>query len=363
MSIKKRTFVLNIIKELGNIKGEMFLQKLLYFLSYYKVGEIYYHYDKNHYGPYSYELKGDLNYFENEGFIDINSVNRTHYIIPNEQKINEFLIDNQKDLKNGNRDYLIRVKILDIFNNDLRTLDRIELFSTMHILVVHDKIILKEQVFKAVENWKPERFTLEDKKKIWKILIGYKMIPETVIEVNDSIEKLNNITTGHKDAYKYHRFIEKILKKLFEDQLTNFRIEDPINWGRKRIDFDAKNNSKSGFFSEIRKYHNIKCPFIMFESKNISHDLKTPHYDQMIGRFSFDRGYFGIITCRKIENKVKLLKQLRDIYNKNSIDKYIVLVIDDNDIKEMLILKERGLRPDEVLELKLKELIFNCTRR
>lgn len=359
MALNKRIYLLNILKNLGNIKGETFLQKFIYFLSYYKVNDICYQYDKHHFGPYSYELNGDLNYFENEGLIHINKDNKTHYIIPNEQQINNFLISHQYKSKIDKSHYLIQLKILEIFNNDLKTLDRIELFSTMHILIVQDKIILKKDVFKTVENWKPERFMEEEKNEIWNILIQYKMIPETIVEINKKIEKLNSIAPGLKDAYKYHRFIEIILKDLFGDQLTNFQIEDPINLGKKRIDIVAKNNSEKGFFSEIRSNHNVICPYIMFESKNLSHDLENPHYDQMIGRLSYERGYFGIITCRKIENKVKELEQLREIYNKNRFDKYYVLVIDDNDIKNMLLLKEKGLKPDEILESKMKELTFN----
>ena len=97
----------------------------------------------------------------------------------------------------------------------------------------------------------------------------------------------------------------------------------------------------------------------MIESKNLSHELENPYYDQMIGRFSCERGYFGIITCRTIENKKKLLEQLIDIYNKNCSDKYYVLVIDNIDIKNMLVLREKCLEPDKVLEQKLKELTFN----
>ena len=359
MGLSRRISLLNILKNLGNIKGETFLQKYIYFLSYYEVPNICYQYDKNHFGPYSYELNGDLDYFEYEGLIHINKDSKTHFIIPNEQKINEFLFNQECKLKFDKSDYLVQFKILEIFNNDLKTLDRIELFSTMHILIVQYKIFLKKDVFKAVEDWKEERFTEVEKNEIWEILIQYKIIPDTVLEINRKIEKLNNIKPGKKDAYKYHRFIETVLKYLFGDQLTNFQIEDPINLGKKRIDIVAKNNSEKGFFSEIRNNNNINCPYIIFESKNLSHDLKNPQYDQMIGRFSYERGYFGIITCRKIDNRMKELEQLREIYNKNRIDKYYVLIIDDKDVKNMLLLKEKGLKPDEILESKLKELTFN----
>jgi len=362
MTLNKRISLLTILKNLGNIKGETFLQKYIYFLSYYKVHDLYYHYDKHHYGPYSYELNGDLDYFENEGLIHINRDHKTHIITLDDQEIDKFLISNQYKLKLDKRDYLLQFKILDIFDNDLKTLDRIELFSTMHILIVQDEIFLKKDVFKTVEDWKPERFLEEEKNEIWKILIQYKMIPETIVEINKKIEKLNNIAPGLKDAHKYHRFIEIVLKDLFGAQLTNFQNENPINQGKKRIDIVAKNNSVKGFFSEIRNIHNIICPYIIFESKNLSHDLKNPHYDQIVGRLSYERGYFGIIICRKIENKEKELEQLREIYNKNRFDKYYVLVIDDNDIKNMLLLKEKGLKPDEILESKLKELAFNFVK-
>ena len=57
-----------------------------------------------------------------------------------------------------------------------------------------------------------------------------------------------------------------------------------------------------------------------------------------------------------------MLEQLRDIYNKNSVDKYYVLVIDDTDIKDMLILREKGFKSDKILESKLKELTFNFVK-
>ncbi len=362
MGLSKRIFLLNILKDLGKIKGETFLQKYIYFLSYYKVHGICYQYDKNHYGSHSYELKSDLDYFEYEGLIHINKVSKTHYIIPNEQKIHNFLLTQEHKLKFDKSDYLIQFKILEIFNNDLKTLDRIELISSMHILIVQDNILLKKDVFKAVKVWKKDRFKEEEMDEMWKILVQYKMIPERVLEINRKIEKLNNIARGQKDAYIYHRFIETVLKYLFGDQLTNFQIEDPINMGKKRIDIVAKNASEKGFFAEIRNNHNIKCPYIIFESKNLSNDLENPHFDQIIGRFSYERGYFGIITCRKINDKVKQLEQLREIYNKNRSDKYYVLIIDDIDIKNMLLLKEKGLKPDEILESKLKELTFNSLK-
>jgi len=61
-------------------------------------------------------------------------------------------------------------------------------------------------------------------------------------------------------------------------------------------------------------------------------------------------------------NKSNMLEQLRDIYNKNSVDKYYVLVIDDTDIKDMLILREKGFKSDKILESKLKELTFNFVK-
>lgn len=81
---------------------------------------------------------------------------------------------------------------------------------------------------------------------------------------------------------------------------------------RKRIDITYQNAAKNGFF-EFLVNNNIPCPFVICECKNYSEDPKNPELDQLSGRFSPRRGRFGILICRKVEDKSLMAKRCKDM--------------------------------------------------
>ena len=79
--------------------------------------------------------------------------------------------------------------------------------------------------------------------------------------------------------------------------------------------------------------------------------------DQLTGRFSPRRGLFGILLCRKVENKDLMKKRCKDIAND---DRGYVIVLDDEDILLLLKFKNENKEEaiNEFLTNKYKELIM-----
>lgn len=92
----------------------------------------------------------------------------------------------------------------------------------------------------------------------------------------------------------------------------------------------------------------------MIECKNYSKDLKNPELDQMAGRFSPNRGRFGIICCRSIKDKKLIIDSEHDTVIDN---RGWIIHLTDEEIIELLEMRKKSLSVDEYLISKFKEII------
>jgi len=76
----------------------------------------------------------------------------------------------------------------------------------------------------------------------------------------------------------------------------------------------------------------------------------------LIGRFSRKRGKFGILVCRKIDNRQLLLKKLQDVANDTD---GAIIVLDDSDVITLTGLKRagEGQKVNEYLDACLKQIL------
>lgn len=148
--------------------------------------------------------------------------------------------------------------------------------------------------------------------------------------------ELDAIPVGAQHATTFHNFIFGALQSVFYPSLRYPQKEQEIHEGRKRIDITFNNGAQEGFFEELRSNYKIFCPFIFFECKNYSSDPANPELDQLAGRFGEKRGRFGIVVCRKVENKKLMLKRCKDTLHDG---RGWVFVFDDDDIKHLLKLR------------------------
>jgi hypothetical protein len=151
-------------------------------------------------------------------------------------------------------------------------------------------------------------------------------------------EMFPRIPTGTKYASDYHKLVMGSLTALFYPDLIQPHKEWEIHDGRKRIDIVYTNAADGGFFAQRRNDRMTNANTVIVECKNYSTDLANSEIDQLLGRFDNNRGKFGIMTCRKIENRDLLIARCRDA---SSRSQGYIIVLDDNDIVRMLRAKSQ----------------------
>lgn len=169
--------------------------------------------------------------------------------------------------------------------------------------------------------------------------------------------KLKAIPTGKDYATTFHHYVKSLLEMIFYPNLINPIIEKEIHDRRKRIDIVMDNNSHEGFFYNLHIITKIFCPYVYIECKNYGKDVANPEIDQLAGRFSTNRGQFGILICRDLQNPQLFINRCKDTYKDN---RGLVIYLTDNDIISMLqsIKEDNYSNINTLLENKKKEIII-----
>ena len=159
-----------------------------------------------------------------------------------------------------------------------------------------------------------------------------KMFNETKFS-KSLISALKKIAPGRKDATAYHHLIMGIITYIFYPDLITPTLEQDINSGRKRIDIMFSNSADEGFFKDRKDDPFTLAREITFECKNYSDDIENPEFDQMAGRFDPRRGRFGVIACRTIEDRQKVLDRCKDAFQAQN---GMIFVLCDDDFITLL---------------------------
>lgn len=168
---------------------------------------------------------------------------------------------------------------------------------------------------------------------------------------------LESTTYGKDDAYKYETLIKIIIRYIFNQHFKEPTIENQyeIDQGRKRIDIKVNWRQGSELKDIIVNEHGLKSSFIPIECKNYSKPLKNPEYSQIIDRCNKRNRHFSIILCRDKFNKEEVLRQCQDRWINHE---YLVIVLDDKDLKELLKYrdKEKQNQITEFINRKIEEV-------
>jgi hypothetical protein len=155
------------------------------------------------------------------------------------------------------------------------------------------------------------------------------------------------VKPGKAGATDYHRAVEALLTPLFYPALTTPEREVKINAARKRIDITYVNAAASGFFDWLDRRYD--AAHVIIECKNYGGDPANPELDQLAGRFSPNRGRFGILVCRTIADKALFTARCRD--TADAQQGYIV-ALDDEDLRTLIEARKAGDPKDAFLFLR-----------
>ncbi len=157
---------------------------------------------------------------------------------------------------------------------------------------------------------------------------------------------LPNIQPGREAAGQYHAFMVGALEFLLYPHLGFPQKEREINEGRKRIDIVMENCARSGPFYDLPNVRQLPCPYILIECKNYSTEIANPELDQLAGRMGVNRGMFGLMCCRRFEDRATFIARCRDSF---TALRQLIVPLDDATVLEMLDFIRRGER-DRVID-------------
>jgi hypothetical protein len=164
------------------------------------------------------------------------------------------------------------------------------------------------------------------------------------------IVKLSSTACGTKEWSLYQRLLRETLERLFCPLLATPIYEHPDEFNINRRDFILPNYAPDGFWSYMRETY--KADFVVVDAKNSCKKVTKRDVLQVSNYLKrHGTGLFGIIIGRQGGDKSSLLT-LREIW---SNEQKLILILNDEDIKQMLMLKSVGNNPEDVLKEKIQQ--------
>lgn len=180
--------------------------------------------------------------------------------------------------------------------------------------------------------------------------------PEALSHETKLLAALHSTPPGKANAGNYRKVVEAILARaLVPSRLERLTGEQPIFDGRQRIDIHGV-TGKEGFFANLNDRHNIVAPYVTIECKNKSDDPGNREFAQLQQRLDPEKGQFGILVCRKIDDRQAMLDHCKDAREKHDY----IIVVTDEDLEKLLqfALDEDLGAVDELFASKLREVLL-----
>lgn len=167
--------------------------------------------------------------------------------------------------------------------------------------------------------------------------------------------QLQSIPLGSSAASAYHSFAMGICTFLFYPHLIYPVKELELHQGRKRVDIKYTNSSENGFFHTMLAGAQTRAISVLIECKNYVKELNNPELDQLSGRFGHQRGFFGMLLCRRMDDRGRIIARCRDAA---SDGRGYMLVLEDADLALLLGHVENGQRQriDQELNRRFQEI-------
>ena len=155
---------------------------------------------------------------------------------------------------------------------------------------------------------------------------------------------------GKADWYVYQSLVGDILECLFTPPLGKPIPELCDKAKANRRDFIMPNYTDKGFWAFMREQY--QADYVVVDAKNYTRKVKKSEVLQIANYLKpHGAGLFGIIISRKGGDTSGCEHTLREQW---MVHRKLILVLDDDDIKEMLIAKSDGRAPEEIVGQKIE---------
>ena len=164
------------------------------------------------------------------------------------------------------------------------------------------------------------------------------------------LNSLASCNPGKTDCYVYQSLVGEILECLFTPPLGKPIPELSDKSQANRRDFIMPNYADKGFWSFLRDKYG--ADYVVIDAKNYTRKVKKSEVLQIANYLKpHGAGLFGLIISRDGGDLTGCEHTLREQW---LIHRKLILVLDDEDVKAMLVAKSDGRPPEEILEQKIE---------
>ena len=164
------------------------------------------------------------------------------------------------------------------------------------------------------------------------------------------IRELEAIKPGRADWFAYQTVVRDILAATLSPPLSQPLDELSNETGVNRRDIVLPNYASDGLWKFLRDHY--EAHYIVVEAKNLGGGVKKGHVLQ-IGNYlsAHGTGLFGIVICRNATDRSAEVTRREQwvIYRK------LIIVLNDEDLKQMLTHAAAGLDPAVVIRQKIED--------
>ena len=183
-------------------------------------------------------------------------------------------------------------------------------------------------------------------------------IEEILTLGNEIVENINNCESGKNYATKYESVCIKFIQYLFNNYLNEGQSQSKTNNGLYKIDYIAKiKDNSQGFWNNLVRFFNTK--YIVFEFKNYAKHIEQNNiYVTEKYLYSTALRNVAIIISRKgfSKKETNIAAGILKEHGK------LILGLSDQDLIEMIRIKQRGESPSDYLQAKMDKFLLELTK-
>jgi len=182
------------------------------------------------------------------------------------------------------------------------------------------------------------------------LLLAQLTRPSKITREQELLDFLSACNPGKIDCYVYQKLVGEILEYLFTPPLGKPIPELSDKAQANRRDFIMPNYTYKGFWAFMREKY--EADYVVIDAKNYTRKVKKSEILQIANYLKpHGAGLFGLIISRKGGDATGCEHTLREQW---LVHRKLILVLDDEDIKAMLMAKSDGRPPEEILGQKIE---------